>query len=102
MCDEVAVMYLGQIVERAPVDDLFFNPKHPYTTALLESIPHIGSRSKDRLASIRGMVPDPYSTVPGCPFHPRCDSFMPGICDQAMPPITDVEPDHYVRCYLYE
>ena len=102
MCDEVAVMYLGQIVERASVDNLFFHPKHPYTTALLESIPHIGSRTKDRLASIRGMVPDPYSIVPGCPFHPRCDSFMPGICDQAMPPITDVEPDHYVRCYLYE
>jgi peptide/nickel transport system ATP-binding protein len=102
MCDEVAVMYLGQIVERAPVDNVFFNPKHPYTTALLESIPHIGSRTKDRLASIRGMVPDPYSTVPGCPFHPRCDSYMAGICDQAMPPITDVEPHHYVRCYLYE
>jgi len=102
MCDEVAVMYLGQIVESAPVDNLFFNPKHPYTTALLESVPHIGSRAKDRLASIRGMVPDPYSTVPGCPFHPRCDSFMPGICDQAMPPITDIEPEHYVRCYLYE
>ncbi|HUT18403.1 MAG TPA: ABC transporter ATP-binding protein [Anaerolineae bacterium] len=102
MCDEVAVMYLGQIVESASVDNLFFDPKHPYTTALLESVPHIGSRSKERLASIRGMVPDPYSTVPGCPFHPRCDSFMPGICDQAMPPITDVEPGHYVRCYLYE
>ncbi len=102
ICDEVAVMYLGQIVEHSLVDDLFFNPKHPYTTALLESIPHIGSRSKDRLASIRGMVPDPYSTVPGCPFHPRCDSFMPGICDQAMPPITDIEAEHYVRCYLYE
>ena len=102
ICDKVAVMYLGQIVEHSFVDDLFFNPKHPYTTALLESIPHIGSRSKDRLASIRGMVPDPYSTVPGCPFHPRCDSFMPGICDQAMPPITDIEAEHYVRCYLYE
>jgi peptide/nickel transport system ATP-binding protein len=102
MCDEVAVMYLGQIVERAPVDNLFFNPKHPYTTALLESVPHIGSRSKDRLASIRGMVPDPYSTVPGCPFHPRCDSYMPGICDADMPAITPIEPEHYVRCYLYE
>jgi peptide/nickel transport system ATP-binding protein len=102
MCDEVAVMYLGQIVERAPVDNLFFNPKHPYTTALLKSIPHIGSRSKDKLASIRGMVPDPYSIVPGCPFHPRCDSYMPGTCDVEMPAITPIEPEHYVRCYLYE
>jgi peptide/nickel transport system ATP-binding protein len=102
MCDEVAVMYLGQIVERAPVDDLFFDPKHPYTSALLESIPHVGSRTKERLSSIRGTVPDPYSTVPGCPFHPRCDHFMPGTCDQAMPKITDIGPEHYVRCYLYE
>ena len=102
ICDEVAVMYLGQIVEHAPVDDLFFNPKHPYTTALLKSIPHIGSRSRDRLASIRGMVPDPYSVVPGCPFHPRCDSYMPGTCDQAMPSITHITTEHYVRCFLYE
>jgi peptide/nickel transport system ATP-binding protein len=102
MCDEVAVMYLGQIVERALVDDLFFNSKHPYTSALLESIPHVGSRTKERLASIRGTVPDPYSTVPGCPFHPRCDRYMRGTCDQAMPKITDIGPEHYVRCYLYE
>jgi peptide/nickel transport system ATP-binding protein len=102
MCDEVAVMYLGRIVERASVDSIYFDPKHPYTTALLESIPHIGSRSKDRLASIRGMVPDPYSVVPGCPFHPRCDHYMPGTCDGVMPGITPIGPGHYVRCYLYE
>jgi peptide/nickel transport system ATP-binding protein len=102
MADEVVVMYLGQIVERAPVDDIFFEPKHPYTKALLESIPHIGSRTKARLASIRGTVPDPYSIVPGCPFHPRCDSFMPGICDADMPAITPIGAEHYVRCYLYE
>ena len=102
MADEVVVMYLGCIVERAPVDDLFFDTKHPYTTALLESIPHVGSRTKDRLASIRGMVPDPYSVVPGCPFHPRCDSYMPGVCDQKMPEITPVSATHYVRCYLYQ
>jgi peptide/nickel transport system ATP-binding protein len=102
MADEVVVMYLGQIVERALVDDIFFEPKHPYTKALLESIPHIGSRTKARLASIRGTVPDPYSIVPGCPFHPRCDSFMPGICDADMPAITPIGAEHYVRCYLYE
>ena len=102
MADEVVVMYMGCIVERAPVDDLFFDTKHPYTTALLESIPHVGSRTKDRLASIRGMVPDPYSVVPGCPFHPRCDSYMPGVCDQKMPEITPVSATHYVRCYLYQ
>jgi peptide/nickel transport system ATP-binding protein len=102
MCDEVTVMYLGCIVERAPVDDIFFDTKHPYTMALLKSIPHVGSRTKERLAAIRGMVPDPYSVVPGCPFHPRCDSYMPGICDGEMPGITPVTPEHYVRCYLYQ
>ncbi len=101
MCDEVAVMYLGRIVEHASVDELFFDPKHPYTVALLGSIPHIGSRTKERLASIRGMVPDPYSVVPGCPFHPRCDRYMRGTCEQAFPDQTRVGPTHIVHCYLY-
>jgi peptide/nickel transport system ATP-binding protein len=101
MADEVVVMYLGRIVERAPVDDLFFDTKHPYTVALLGSIPHVGSRSKDRLASIRGTVPDPYSTVSGCPFHPRCDSYIRGTCEKEMPGETMVAPNHMVRCYLY-
>jgi len=101
MCDEVAVMYLGRVVERAPVDDIFFNTKHPYTRALLESIPHVGSRTKERLASIRGMVPDPYSIVPGCPFHPRCDSYIRGTCEQAFPEEARFGPDYYVHCYLY-
>jgi len=101
MADEVVIMYLGRIVESAPIDDLFFDTKHPYTVALLGSIPHVGSRTKDRLASIRGMVPDPYSTVPGCPFHPRCDRYMRGICEKEMPGETMVAPKHMVRCYLY-
>ncbi|MBL7200360.1 MAG: ABC transporter ATP-binding protein [Anaerolineae bacterium] len=107
MADEVAVMYLGCIVERAPVDDIFFDTKHPYTSALLQSIPHVGSRTQERLASIRGMVPDPYSVVPGCPFHPRCDAYrdkaeLKGVCDGDMPEITAIGPRHYVRCYLYQ
>jgi peptide/nickel transport system ATP-binding protein len=101
MCDEVAVMYLGRIVERAPIDDIFFDTKHPYTTALLESIPHVGSRTKDRLASIRGMVPDPYSIVPGCPFHPRCDKYIPGTCEQSFPEEVCFGADHLVHCHLY-
>lgn len=101
MCDEVAVMYLGRIVERAGVEDLFYDPKHPYTKALLNSIPHVGSRTKARLASIRGVVPDPYTTLSGCPFYPRCDQFMPGKCDTVWPVRTYVKPQHMVRCYLY-
>ncbi len=102
ICDNVAVMYLGRIVERASVDDLFHNSKHPYAAALLQSIPRLGSRTREKLKVIRGTVPDPYSIVPGCPFHPRCDSFMPGVCDKSMPKITPVEPNHYVRCHLFE
>ena len=94
-------MYLGRVVEQAPVDETFYNPKHPYTMALLSSIPHAGSRKKERLQPIRGVVPDPYSTVKGCPFHPRCNYFKPKVCDQAMPGITQVGPNHTVRCFLY-
>ena len=80
---------------------IFYDPKHPYTAALLRSIPHVGSRTKARLAPIRGVVPDPYTTVSGCPFHPRCDSFMPGVCDVAAPARHDLGDGHLVRCFLY-
>lgn len=101
MCDNVAVMYLGRIVEQAAIEPIFYNPKHPYTKALLNSIPHAGSRVHSRLQPIRGVVPDPYSTIKGCPFHPRCNSFMPGKCDVAVPGLTTVEEGHTVRCFLY-
>jgi peptide/nickel transport system ATP-binding protein len=84
MCDEVAVMYLGRVVERATVDDIFYEPQHPYTIALLQSIPRLG-RTKGRLASIEGSVPDPYSRVNGCPFHPRCPVAIKGVCDTILP-----------------
>jgi peptide/nickel transport system ATP-binding protein len=101
MCDYVAVMYLGRVVEQAPVEPIFYNTKHPYTTALLNSIPHAGSRDHARLKPIRGVVPDPYSNIRGCPFYPRCNSYMPGKCDQAVPALTTVEEGHTVRCFLY-
>ncbi len=101
MCDTVGIMYLGRIVEMADVETVFYNPKHPYTAALLRSIPHVGSGSKERLAPIRGVVPDPYATISGCPFHPRCDSYMPGVCDAAVPAETDLGDGHMVRCFLY-
>jgi oligopeptide/dipeptide ABC transporter ATP-binding protein len=103
LCDEVVVMYLGRVVERAPVDDLFHDPKHPYTVSLLRSIPRIGVNRGSQLEVIKGSVPDPYSKVPGCPFHPRCPSAMPGLCDTVLPveaAIAD-KTDHSVRCHLY-
>jgi peptide/nickel transport system ATP-binding protein len=103
MTDEVVVMYLGKVVERADVDTIFHNPKHPYTQALLQSIPRLGQRSRERrrLTPIRGTVPDPYTIPKGCPFHPRCSKAIRGVCDRHEPPYVEVEPGHQVRCVLY-
>jgi len=102
VADDVVVMYLGLVVERAPVDTIFHNPKHPYTQALLRSIPQIGPRVRQRLEVIKGMVPDPYNRPKGCPFHPRCLKRIAGVCDQILPPKVELEPGHDVRCVLYD
>jgi len=102
MAKEIVVMYMGKQVEAASTDRIFYEPKHPYTRALLQSIPKVGKRTGDRLASIKGMVPDPFHLPSGCVFHPRCPSFMPGKCDQITPSWIEVEPDHWARCLLYE
>ncbi|MEJ7901279.1 MAG: ABC transporter ATP-binding protein [Thermomicrobiales bacterium] len=102
IADEVAVMYLGLVVERGSVDEIFHEPKHPYTRALLKSIPRLGQASRERLDSIRGMVPDPYNRPDGCPFNTRCDFAMPGICDRILPPVTDLGYRRDVRCLLHE
>jgi peptide/nickel transport system ATP-binding protein len=102
MCDEVIVMYLGRIVERAPVDELFDDPKHPYTRALMRSIPQLGSRRKGRLAVIEGSVPNAYAAVSGCAFHPRCPVAMPGVCDTTQPQLLPVEGTvASVSCFLH-
>jgi len=103
MADEIVVMYMGKAVERAKVVDLFKNAKHPYTQALLKSIPHLGKKKTGgRLASISGMVPDPFNLPTGCVFHPRCPMFMPGKCDKIAPSWTKVDEEHWVSCLLYE
>jgi oligopeptide/dipeptide ABC transporter ATP-binding protein len=101
MSEAVAVMYMGKIVEQADVDTIFHNPLHPYTRALLRSIPRLGQRTRDRqrLASIRGMVPDPYALPRGCSFHPRCAEAMAGKCNLEQPSLVEVEPGHMVRCF---
>jgi peptide/nickel transport system ATP-binding protein len=103
MCDEVAVMYLGRVVERATVDDIFYDPKHPYTVSLLRSVPRLGQSRHEKLETIKGSIPDPYSTITGCPFHPRCPMFMPGICDTLVPLEASVDGStmRTVRCHLY-
>ncbi|WP_154792559.1 ABC transporter ATP-binding protein [Occultella kanbiaonis] len=102
LADSVAVMYLGNVVERGDLADIFRAPRHPYTRALLRSIPKLGQGRDIRLAPVRGMVPHPFARPSGCPFNDRCDSFQPGRCDTAPPPLIRDEQGHEVRCVLYE
>ena len=97
MADDVAVMYLGRVVEKASVDDMFHDARHPYTKALLRSIPKV-SGGGERLNSIRGMVPDPFNRPTGCGFGPRCDEFLPGTCEGCEPSLAEVAPGHFVSC----
>jgi peptide/nickel transport system ATP-binding protein len=105
MADEVAVMYMGKVVEQTDVNTIFLDPLHPYTRGLLASIPQLNEsithvdRSR-RLQTIKGMVPDPYTRLKGCTFYPRCPQMMPGLCDQVEPKNIE-KPGHFVRCHLY-
>ena len=96
VCDEVAVMYAGEIVERAPVDELFANPQHPYTVGLLGSIPRLDHRVA-HLATIEGMVPNMTSPPAACRFAARCP-FVADICIKSPPPLATVSPGHASRC----
>jgi len=102
IADEVAVMYLGQIAEHATTEDLFYDPLHPYTQALLESIPTTGMRkANQRLSTISGSVPVPIGLPVGCPFYDRCPKAMDGLCNAVNPPLVEVKPRHKVACFLY-
>jgi peptide/nickel transport system ATP-binding protein len=101
LADDVAVMYLGKIVEQASLVEVFDHPRHPYTRALMRSIPRIDDVTKTRLYVIEGSVPDPYDIPPGCPFSDRCPEFMPGKCDAAVPALIEADGGHFIRCYLY-
>lgn len=102
MADDVVVMYLGRVVESADVDTIFHNPKHPYLRALFESIPRLGHRRGRYLTPIKGSVPDPFSVPSGCPFHPRCPEYMPGLCESEIPSRVEVgDSGHWVACHLY-
>lgn len=98
--DDVAVMYLGRVVEKSDVDTIFHNPKHPYTRALLESIPHITSE-RVQLNPIEGMVPSPFRRPTGCSFHPRCRERVTQ-CQHITPAVAQVNENHTVSCLLHE
>jgi peptide/nickel transport system ATP-binding protein len=101
MADYVTVMYLGLVMEQGPVDRIFHAPKHPYTEALLESIPSIHMTPRANLPTISGSIPHPFNRPAGCPFHPRCTKFMPGLCDQHTPELSPVDEVQRVNCFLY-
>ena len=98
MCDYVAVMYAGHIVESSDVDTLFGNPLHPYTKGLMKSIPRLDVES-EHLDTIRGLVPNLLDLPPGCPFHPRCDLRL-RQCAKEVPELIQVEDLHLVKCHL--
>jgi oligopeptide/dipeptide ABC transporter ATP-binding protein len=99
MADEVAVMYMGKIVESGDAETIFKRPLHPYTVGLLRSIPKLGERGV-QLTPIPGSVPDPFSVPAGCAFYPRCPAPKKAGCSEAVP-LVEVEPGHKVRCTLY-
>jgi peptide/nickel transport system ATP-binding protein len=103
MCDEVVVMYLGQVVERGPVDAIFHAPQHPYTQALLRSIPSIQARVRTKLPTIAGSIPHPHNRPGGCPFHPRCAEWIRGTCERHEPVLQPVDGagDRAVSCFLH-
>jgi len=99
-CDRIAVMYLGKIVEESTYSDLYHNPKHPYTKALLSAIPIPDPRATQKRTILKGDVPSPRHPPSGCSFHPRCPERMDG-CDHDEPVQKDIGDGHYVACHLY-
>ena len=98
-CDKVSVMYAGKIVEQGPVDDIFYEPAHPYTKGLLRSMPRVDAESYERLIPIEGTPVDMLNPPEGCPFAPRCEHCMK-ICLKKMPPYVEVGEKHRSACWL--
>jgi oligopeptide/dipeptide ABC transporter ATP-binding protein len=101
LAHHVVVMYLGRVMEQGPVDDIFHAPRHPYTRALLRSIPSLLAEPQSALPTIAGSIPHPLGRPPGCAFHPRCPDAMPGVCDQQAPALKTVAPTQAAACFLY-
>jgi len=101
MCDRIAVMYAGRIVEYGTTEDIFYNPKHEYTKGLLRSIPVLTDKEHKRLVPIEGTPVDLLNPPKGCPFAPRCNSCMK-ICLREMPPYTNLSDEHYSACWLLQ
>jgi peptide/nickel transport system ATP-binding protein len=102
IADEVAIMYLGKVVEKGPTREIFHHPKHPYTANLLRAIPTLEKISGERLIAIEGVVPGPFERPAGCAFHPRCEHWIADLCDAEVPDNRQVGPNHIAACFLYD
>jgi oligopeptide/dipeptide ABC transporter ATP-binding protein len=101
MANYVVVMYLGRVMEEGPVDEIFHTPRHPYTRALLRSIPSLQTETRAALPVIAGTLPHPFNRPPGCPFHPRCEDILPERCATAVPALHSLGPRRAVSCFLH-
>lgn len=99
MCDRVAVMYLGKVVESGDARTIYGNPQHPYTRGLIGSVHKIGGKKEDRLYSIEGTVPLAMNLPKACGFYDRCDARIEGLCDKAEPELVEIEPGHQIACF---
>jgi len=99
-CDNIAVMYAGNVVEYASTEKIFSNPLHPYTKGLIKAVPRVSR--KGEIEGIPGSVPDLVHPPSGCRFHPRCPAFIKGKCEKEKPELIEVEKNHYVACHLYK
>ena len=101
MAHQVVVMYLGRVAEEGPVETIFHAPRHPYTRALLRSIPSLAAVPRVALPTIQGSIPHPLARPRGCSFHPRCADVMREVCPRQVPSLQPVGPGQAVACFLY-
>ena len=101
LADDVVVMYLGRVMETGPVDAIFHNPQHPYTRALLQSIPKLTTAHRTPLPTIEGSIPHPFNRPKGCPFFQRCPEALSGVCNEQVPALKPVQTEQTVSCFLH-
>jgi oligopeptide/dipeptide ABC transporter ATP-binding protein len=100
--DRVAVMYLGELVEMGATEELYSNPLHPYTRALLSAIPTFDAEAREKRVYLTGELPSPVNPPSGCRFHPRCPIYIDGLCDKVVPKTLEIGDGYMVRCHAVE
>jgi len=101
MCDRIAIMYLGKIVEMGNIEEIVYEPYHPYTKALIEAVPEPDPTADRTERVLKGEIPSPINPPAGCRFHTRCPAYIGDICRKKEPPLINIGKNHYVACHLY-